>query len=61
MLGLLHGIEGTYTCTCGRGLKVGVSSELWHVKLKIEQELETGNVESTTAEERSRFTLLEVE
>jgi hypothetical protein len=40
MLSLLDGVEGTYTCRCGRGLKVGTSSELWHVRRQITQLLE---------------------
>ncbi len=59
LLSLLDGVEGTYTCRCGRGLKVGVSGELWQAKLQLERLL--GEPVTATPEERSRFSLLEVD
>ncbi len=62
LLSLLDGVEGTYTCKCGRGLKVGVSGELWQTKLQLESQLQLSDVPAlTTDEERSRFSLLEVD
>lgn len=58
MLALLDNVEGTYTCTCGRGLRVGLSTELWQTKLELQALL--GNT-SAKDEERSRFAFLEVD
>lgn len=60
MLALLDGVEGTYTCRCGRGLKVGLSSELWHVRRELTAMLEKG-AEPLEGEEGTRFALLEVD
>ncbi len=69
LLALLDNVEGTYTCRCGRGLKVGLSGELWQTKLLIKAKLHEGcntgdldNPEATpTSEEGTRFSLIEVD
>lgn len=58
LLSLLEGVEGHYSCLCGRKLRVGVSPELWQTAVLLRAGLEAGAV---TDEEASRFALLEVD
>ncbi len=60
ILALLEGVEGTYTCQgCRRGLRVGLSTELWRTAVALR--LALGQGPAVTPEEASRFALLEVD